>query len=101
MIPRAARDDRPRRVLIIHPHRQHGSTQPETAAGLASRGLVHPGPALQDRHDAGLEAARDVDLARTVDEDVDLAPDAEVVEVDARLDREASPGQDEPLVVRL
>ena len=62
---------------------------------------INRSPRREDRDDLGLEAAGDVDLAVGVDEDVDLAPDAELGEVDARLDREAGPGQDEPLLVGL
>src|SRR4051794_23057789 len=42
-----------------------------------------------------------MDLAGRVDEDVDLATDPEVVEVDPGFNREARPAQDEPLVMRL
>ena len=55
----------------------------------------------QDRHDLVLQAAGDVHLARGVDEHVDLAAHAELVEVDPRLDREAGPAQHQALVVRL
>ena len=42
-----------------------------------------------------------MDLPLAVDEDVDLAADAELVEVDARLDREAGPAQHQPFFVGL
>ena len=38
--------------------------------------------------------------SRARDDHVDFGPDAEVVEVDARLDREAGAGQQPPVVVR-
>ena len=48
--------------------------------------------ASEDGQNLGLEAAGHVNTALGVDEDVDLAPNAKLVQVDSWLDREAGPG---------
>src|SRR5262249_53296410 len=55
----------------------------------------------EDRQDFRLESAGHVDRAGPVHEDVHLAPDAEIFEIEARLDREARPGEDQTLLVGL
>src|SRR5579875_252908 len=57
---------------------------------------------LEDRHDAGLwRTAGDMNLSLSVNEYVDLAAHAELRQIDAWLDREASAWQHLPFFVRL
>src|SRR5205823_6580782 len=60
-----------------------------------------PPSSAQDRQHLGLQPACDVDRPPAIDEDVDLAPDTELLEIDPRLDREAGAAQDQALLVGL
>src|SRR4051795_13625239 len=79
--------------------RTHGGSRAPVSRWEPGPEDFRTGRSFQDGDDLRLEPTGDVDDPRGVDEDVDLAPDSELGEVDSGLDREAGPGEDQAFVV--